>query len=132
MHYESQKILKIHHKMSKDNIFKFADKCTDNFIEFEKSDNIAWINHHHVDIANFKLFVLLLKSSFESMKLNGCTEYRQLVLQNEWDDFLKENEEWSVIEKYEKTENVPETLLISCNIDIATELVVDGFLRNNK
>ncbi len=118
--------------MSKDKIFRFTDKCTCNFVEFEKSDFATWINTHYIDPDNCKLFMLLLKSSFDNMKLTGCTEYHQLVLQTDWDDFLGENKEWSIIEKYESNEYIPATLLVSCHIDVANELVIDGFLRNNK
>jgi hypothetical protein len=121
-----------HKPMQKDNIFRFTDKCTYSFVEFEKSDLITWINSHYVDPDNCKLFMLLLKSSFDDMKLVGCTEYRQLVLQTDWDDFLSENKEWSIVEKYESGGEVPATMLVSCNIDVANELVIDGFLRNNK
>lgn len=130
--------------MTEENIFRFADKCTYNYIEFEKSENITWITSQYVDPDNCKLFMLLLKSSFENMKSKGCTTYQQLVLQSDWDGFLKENKEWVIVEKYDESlnsaddndnnnnSNHPATILISCDIDFATELIIDGFLRNNK
>ncbi len=117
--------------MENKNIFRFGDKCTDSFIEFEKSDFSTWINSHYVDSDNCKLFMLLLKSSFEKMKKHGCTEFQQLVLETDWNDFLCENSEWTILEKYPGDKDIPSTLLIKCNIDIAHELVIDGFLRNN-
>lgn len=129
--------------LTEENIFRFTDKCTLNYVEFEKQDHVTWINSHYVDPDNCKLFMLLLKSSFEKMELVGCTEYNQLVLQTDWDDFLCENNEWSIVEKYSTsldsqnrqdthTPELKNTLLIKCNIKVANELVIDGFLRNNK
>lgn len=116
------------------NIFRFADKATDNFIVFEMNiDNKStWINSHYVDPDNCKLFMLLLKSSLQTMKNKGCQYFEQLVLETDWTDFLCENDEWSIVEKYVSVDDVPETILIKCHIDIAHELIIDGFLRNNK
>jgi hypothetical protein len=118
-------------KNEEQNIFRFVDKCTDSFIEFEKYENTTWINTHYVDPDNCKLFLLLLKSSLEAMKDQKCTEFKQLVLETDWNDFLGENSEWTIVEKCPGYENIPTTLVIKCNIDIAHELVIDGFLRNN-
>lgn len=117
--------------MENTNIFRFNDKCTDNFIEFEKFEQSTWIVNHYVDPDNCKLFMLLLKSSFENMKNHGCTEFKQLILETEWTDFLCENKEWEIIEKYPGDKNSPSVMMIKCDIDIAHELVIDGFLRNN-
>ena len=115
------------------NIFKFADKCTYNFLELEISENkkSTWINSHYVDPDNCKLFIILLKSAFEKMKSMGCTNFEQIVTKEDWLNFLNENKEWEVIKTYSDFGGVP-AVAIKCNIDIAHELVVDGFLRNNK
>jgi hypothetical protein len=112
--------------MENNNIFIFDEKATNNFIEIEINDDIGWVNNHHVDTDNCKMFMLLLKSALNNIKLKGVTIFQQCVLQEDWDDFLSENKEWNIIEKYENT------LLIACDIDLAHELIIDGFLRNNK
>jgi hypothetical protein len=109
-------------------IFNFNDKCTENNIEFEKSELVAWINNYNIDPKNCKLFILLLKSSFEEMIKKGCEYYQQIVLESEWDEFIHFNKEWTIINKFDEK---PKTLLICCDINIACELIVDGFLRNN-
>lgn len=114
------------------NIFKYTDKCTYNFVEMEKYNESLWINSHYVDPDNCKMFIILLKFAFENMKSKGCTEFQQIVLESDWNEFLHENIEWNIIEKYKGNNNVPDTLLIKCNIDFANELIIDGFLRNNK
>lgn len=106
-------------------IYKFNDGATNNIIIMEKNVNNVWINSHYIDPDNCKLFILLLKNAFDTIKESGCTKYQQLVLKDDWNNLLKNNKEWKIIKKND------ETLLIECNIDIAAILITDGFLINN-
>lgn len=106
---------------------KFTDKATCSYIDMAWNDNVCWINYHYIDDRHLKLFMILMKTSFKEMKKKGCTKYQQLSLKTDWDLFLKENPEWKII----KENKYDESVLIECNIDIASELVIDSFLRNN-
>jgi hypothetical protein len=109
------------------NTIRFTDDATDSFIEMEWYDYKTWVNGHYVDPDNCKLFMLLLKTALLKMKKKGCSKYQQLVLEDDWDAFIKENPEWKIILKYSEMGS----LLIECDIDDAPELIIDGFLRNN-
>lgn len=115
-----------------ENTFRFSDKCTDSFIEFEKHGDITWINSHYVDAKNCKLFMLLLKSSINYMQNEKCLKFQQIVLDSDWNNFLNKNIEWEIIDSFEETNEIPKTLLIECDIKFACELIIDGFLRNNE
>ena len=108
------------------NTFRFTDEATDSFIEMERSCEFAWINNYYVDPDNCKLFMLLLKTAFSNMKQKECKKYQQLAMKQDWNNFMKENPEWTIVR------SDYETILVECDIDLAPELIVDGFLRNNK
>lgn len=117
------------------NVYKFSDKCTCNYLEFQISEDkkTTWINSHYLDSDNCKLFIIMLNYALQHMKSLGAIEYEQITDQNEWNDFLSENKEWEIVKTYPNTNDskIPSIIDIKCNINVAYELIVDGFLRNN-
>lgn len=112
---------------NKNNIIFCSDEATDNYIELEFNNEICWINNLYVDPENVKLFLLLIKSSILKAEKKGCTKYHQLVSSDDWNSFLKYNEEWRII----RSNQSDGSILIESDIKIASELLIDSFLRNN-
>lgn len=110
-----------------DNKTFFSDDATESYIDMERYNDICWINKLFVDPDNQKLFMMLSKTSFLEMKKKGCTKYQQLVSEDDWNLFLKENNEWKIL----KQNNVDRSMLIECDITLAHELFMDSLLRNN-
>jgi len=109
------------------NIFVFCDKISDNFITFRKNNEDVWIDRYYVDQENGKLFVMLLKDSFQKMKDKGCKIYKQYVSADEWESFLKNISGWEVLLHHDN-DNV---ILIACTIDDAPTCIVNGLLIDN-
>jgi hypothetical protein len=105
------------------NIFRFTEKHSDNVIHFSKSGKTALIDSYFVDPEHGKSFVILLKSSFATMKKNGCNYYSQTVSREDWENYLKYNNEWKIIKQYE------DIMTIACSIESAPECIVDGFIK---
>ena len=105
------------------NIFRFTQKHSDNVILFSKLGKTAYIDNYYVQPENGKSFVILLKSSFATMKKNGCNYYSQTISREDWENYLKDNDEWKIIKEYE------DIMTIACDIDAASECIVDGFLK---
>jgi len=105
------------------NIFRFTEKLTTNIINFSKSGKIALIDDYYVDPENGKSFVILLKSSFATMKKNGCIAYRQTVSTHDWENFLRNDTNWKIIKQYE------DIVTIECDIDSAPECIIGGFIN---
>ena len=103
------------------------DDLTTNYIEYEYQDNLCWIKMYYVDPDNPKFFIILLKENFSKMKEFGCTKYQQYVSKDDWDNILCSNDKWKKI----KFDEILNAYLIECDIDYATENIVDGFLFKN-
>jgi hypothetical protein len=107
------------------NIFVFCDKISDNYIVFRKDGKDVWIDKYYVDPDNGKLFVILLKDSFEKMKRKGCETYKQIVDADEWESFLKNIFGWEIISQ----DNENKTILLSCTIDDAPICITNSLLK---
>lgn len=105
-------------------IFTFSDKITDNFIEFRQEGSKLWIDKYFIDQENGKLFAMLLKESFSKMKKKGCKEYFQYVTTEEWDNYLKNIQEWKIV----SVDDANKLILLKCDIKRAPICIMQGFL----
>lgn len=108
--------------MTTQKIFSFSNKNTNNSVEFEKDGDIVWITHYNVDEDNGKLFVLLLRESFDKMKKLGCKYHNQCIGVEEWDTHISAIKHWTVIEKLE------DKIIIQTPIDYAATCIITGFV----
>ncbi len=107
-------------------LFRFDQFKTSNIIEMSKTGNIVWIDKYYVDPEFAKRFVILLKSSFVTMeKKNKCKYYRQNISTSDWNNFLSSNKNWRIIQQYEDISQ------IECDINDASECIIDGFFTPN-
>jgi hypothetical protein len=108
-------------------LIKFNDIESNNIIYFGYYEKICWIDWYSIDENKKTLFFHLLKNSFEKMKKKGFIKCQQLTFFNDWNTYLKKNLEWNIV----KENNIDNTILLECDINLAFELVVDGILTKN-
>lgn len=102
--------------------YNFFDEESENEIAIETNGEFCWINNYNLDSKNVKRFVILLKHTIGKAKNFKCTKFKQVVNGYEWENFLKEDKRWKVINQVNN--NVFE---ISCSIDDAPICIMCGF-----
>ena len=75
-----------------------------------------------------KLFINLLVKSIDDLLIRKYKIFIQKVTLNDWNEFLKLNEKWTIV----KIDNITETVDISCPLDKAVENICEGFGINYK
>jgi hypothetical protein len=104
----------------------FEDSCTKNFINFIVSENNkeCQIIDYYVDEDNSKIFIILLRDSFEQMKHSGCEKFIQTITVSDFDNLYKNDNdnEFVIVSRDELY------VTISCNIDYAPTHIAKGFL----
>lgn len=105
----------------------FESKKSDNFIELRKEiDGNIWIEKYHIDRSeydNILEFCEMINNAFETIKNRGGKYHSQYVNRDDWDNFLKSDERWDLVEKFENDIN-----FISCDIDDASKCIIRAFL----
>ena len=110
------------------NNIKFHDKF-DNFVILRNEGSIVYIDDCKICPKNIKMFAILLKSSFKSMKEKGCIIHRQYVIKNDWNNCLQNCGEWKIISNNTDTDTNNDYLLIECDIDSAAYAVMYGLIN---
>jgi hypothetical protein len=108
----------------------FKDPCTKNFIHFIVSGNNkeCQIIDYYVDENNSKIFIILMKNSFEQMKKSGCEKLIQTITVSDYDMLYKNDTdvEFVVISRDDSY------ITISCDIDYAPTHIAKGFLFSDE
>jgi hypothetical protein len=95
------------------------------FIQYKllESTKTVWMERtHYLDIY-IKLFVSLLRSSFDDLNEKGYKKFRQRVTQEDWNLYLKTDKEWTVIE----SDVFTGTNIIECSLGSAVGCICRGF-----
>ena len=95
--------------------FVFSCHITNYKIEYiiNDSDKVAIINTIICDYKNLKAFFSLLRTSIDKLMKKEIISIRQVVSFDEWNDYLKNNTTWQII----NTDNVAEIYDIECKIE---------------
>ena len=104
----------------------YSKKCklSNNWVQFEIIDSVADMKLFEVDYPNFKLFCKLLNEAINELSSDYDVKYiRQMVLYEEYKEFLKSKTTWNIIEK----EDATGTVIIECKI----EEFIDNFAQGN-
>jgi hypothetical protein len=104
------------------NSYTFDDEYQ-NLIKMYGENESIYIDYFNINPKNGKMFVILLKKSFDTVITDGYTKHRQYVKLQDWDDFLCKKIEWMIIK------NDGDALLIECDIEFAVHLIVEAFMN---
>ena len=91
----------------------FKCKLSENWIQFEITDDIADMKLFEIDFSNFKLFCKLISESIDELTHRGIKYIRQMVLYDEYNQFLKAKTTWKIIHH----DTIMGTVLIECDIN---------------
>lgn len=100
-------------------------KMSDSFLTYGvDSERIATMMNSYIDTEEIKLFIMLLDASIEDLKTTYSCEYiSQMVSESDWNDFLSDDNRWSITEK----NNDEHLLIIKCTIQNASACITRGF-----
>lgn len=107
---------------------EFRCDISENVIEYRCSkdgnNKDIFMEYTHLDPNLPKSFLVLLRTSINSLKLKGYTHLVQTVYKSDWDNFLKNNKKW----KIRQTDIVGgiEIVIIECKIEDAIECIGSG------
>ena len=96
---------------------KLYKKCklSDNWILVDITQDVADMKLFNIDESNFKLFCKLIVELVDELKLKNIKYMRQMVMLEEYNEFLKNKTTWKIVDKNEvSTSNI---VLIECELD---------------
>ena len=111
--------------------FSFQCKISQNCIEYKcnKITMEANIEYSNIDTKIPKAFFVLLRTSIDALKNKGYKYIGQLVTQDDWENFLK-NDKWTIINEIKYPTMT--CCVIKCEIDDALGCISRGLGLNNK
>jgi hypothetical protein len=109
----------------------FESKKSDNFIELRKdNEGNIWIEKYYIDKREYDYileFCQIINNAFETIKNRGGKMHSQYVSRDDWNNFLKNDDRWELIQECDDEINY-----ISCDIDVASKCIIDAFLGEEK
>ena len=98
----------------------FQSKIGNIHIEYIINNQIALMNNIYYEPSYIKNFILTLRSSIIELKNMGINKVRQMVNENDWNEFLKKDKRWKLIEVKR------EYYIIESDIENIFECIVQG------
>lgn len=91
-------------------------------IEYRIKEDIAYMDYIEYEPEYVKIFIITLKDSIAELKLGGTKRIIQKVCTTDWNDYLKEEKRWKLIEN-----NIEfEYCIIECDIDNIFVCIIQG------
>lgn len=117
---------------NQDNIKFFDYKCkvSKNTIEYKcyKMEKEAHMEYCFIDPNIYKSFFVVLRESIDSLKKKGYNKIVQSVSEDDWNNYLKNNNKWTIKNVVKYANNV--MYVIECDIDNALECISKGLGLN--
>lgn len=92
-------------------------------IEYKIDNSNALMYHIYYEPQYIKNFILTLKNSIDDLKTSGIKKVLQKVSKTDWDQYLKKEEKWSILE-YNKDFGL---YTIECDIENIFTCIMHGF-----
>lgn len=106
-------------------LLNFDCKLSNNSIRYKcyKVEKEAHIEYNNIDLNMYKPYFVLLRSSIDTLKGKGYNKIVQLVMETEWESYLK-GDKWKI--RKELYVNDDKCYIIECAIDNALENISNG------
>lgn len=115
----------------KQNEYFYESNESDNLIKlFKDTENNVWIENYFIDKSKNEFifeFCRMIQNAFKKAQEEGGEYHSQYVELEEWENFLKSDERWELIEK------LPNNIIhIQCDINDAAGCVIEAFIGNQE
>ena len=100
----------------------FSHNISNNVIEILLEDTHALMTHTFIDYDFVALYFVILKNMVTTLTQLGCTTFSQIVTTDDYNNFLKSDCRWTMINLFGETE----TVMIQCDIKDVIECMCTG------